>query len=156
MPADYGEVLRDLDAQIANLEAEIATLRSGRPTIVILRNKYAVAVELRKGEPLQNAVPLRQWAAGPYAALGPTAAIQLVLKGQQFALTTTEIVDKLKSGGLTTKGSDLSGNVSSTLSRLRNSKIVEKVGDGWKLRGSDSTASLPERTSSESGTLSLQ
>ncbi len=124
MPADYAEVLRDLDATIASLEAEITTLRAGRPTIVMLRNKYSALNQTANASP----------SGGLYAHLGPTGAIPLALKGEIFALTSSQIADKLRAGGVRTKGQDFIGNVSATLSRLRDNGVVEKIGDGWKLR----------------------
>jgi len=75
MPADYDQVLKDLDEQIGKLEAEIATLKAGRPTIVVLRNKY--------NPPIQRASLI----PGQFAGMGPTDAIPLVLKGEVFPLS---------------------------------------------------------------------
>jgi hypothetical protein len=125
MPADYAEVLKDLDAQITSLEAEIATLRAGRPTIVLLRNKY-------------NPVVAPSWKA--YTGLGPTDAIPLLLKNEELPLTTLEIATKLHAGGVKSSAQNFAASVSATLSQLRDKKIVRKVGDSWILEGPDEAA----------------
>jgi hypothetical protein len=133
MPVDYGEVLKDLDAQIASLEAEVATLRAARPTIVLLRNKYS--------PPL--AAPVSK--SGIYSTMGPTNAIPLVLKGEPFPLLTSQIADKLQAGGVKSQATDFPASVSATLGQLRDKGIVEKVGDGWKLKTNNDevTVSFP-------------
>jgi hypothetical protein len=119
MPADYAEVLRDLDAQIASLEAEVATLKAGRPTIVLLRNKYSpLTVQIQRG---------------PYVDMGPTDAIPLVLKNEPFGLTTAEIATKLQAGGIKSSAQNFGASVSATLSQLKDKKIVRKIGDDWML-----------------------
>jgi hypothetical protein len=122
MPADYDQVLKDLDEQIGKLEAEIATLKAGRPTIVVLRNKY--------NPPIQR-VPLTP---GQFAGMGPTDAIPLVLDGVVFPLTTAEVADKLLAGGITSKAKDFPASVSATLGQLRDKGIVVRVGEGWRLK----------------------
>lgn len=123
MPADYAEVLRDLDAAITSLEAEVATLKAARPTIVLLRNKFS---------PVARPQPMTP-PPGAYAYMGPTRAIPFVLEGQ-LPMTTGEIVEKLKAGGLQTNGQNFNSNIAATLSRLRDNGIVEKVGEAWRLK----------------------
>lgn len=130
MPADYGEVLRDLDAQISSLEAEIATLRAGRPTIVLLRNKYSS--------------PAPTWKGGPYANMGPTDAIPQVLKGEDFPLTTAQVAEKLIAGGIKSNAQNFVASVSATLSQLKDKKIVRKVGDAWTLEEPEQVATAPQ------------
>ena len=128
MPVDYAEVLKDLDSQIATLEAEVSTLRDARPSIVILRNKYTPIPLVAVALPSQKA---------PFSNLGPTAAIQQLLKDEPYPLSVSQITDKLRAGGLQTKGNDLNSNVASTISRMRDSGFVEKSGDGWRLKRSE-------------------
>jgi hypothetical protein len=125
MAADYDQVLKDLDEQVAKLEAEIATLKAGRPTIVVLRNKYPSTMFAPIFAP-----PV----AAPYANLGPTDAIPLVLKGIIFPLSTSAIADKLGAGGVKSNAQDFVRSVSATLGQLRDKGIVVKVGDGWRLK----------------------
>jgi hypothetical protein len=122
MPADYDQVLKDLDEQIVKLQAEIATLQAGRPTIVVLRNKY--------NPPIQQAVG----PVGQFASMGPTDAIPLALKGQFIPLTTAQIADKLQAGGVNSKAKDFAASVSATLGQLRDKGVIERVGDGWRLK----------------------
>jgi hypothetical protein len=122
MPADYGEVLKDLDAHISALEAEIATLRAGRPTIVLLRNKYSSPAPA-----LKSAV---------YSTMGPTDAIPLLLKDEELPLTTAEVAARLISGGIKSNAQNFAASVSATLSQLKDKKIVRKVGDAWTLEES--------------------
>lgn len=120
MPADYEEVLKDIDAQIAAHQAKIHTLQAARPTILMLQKE--IAPKLPPG-----------YNPGPYANMGPTDAIPVVLKGQALPLTTAQIAERLQAGGVRSNAQNFVASVSATLSQLKDKGIVRKVGDSWKL-----------------------
>jgi hypothetical protein len=69
--------------------------------------------------------------------MGPTNAIPFVLKGEPFPLLTSQIAEKLQAGGVRSQATDFPASVSATLGQLRDKGVVEKVGDGWRLKLND-------------------
>jgi hypothetical protein len=119
MPADYEEVLKDLDSRIAELHSEIEILLAARPTILLLQNRFSPP-------------PV----SGQYSGMGPTDAIPLVLSLED-SLTTTEIASRLRAGGVSSNAQNFVATVSATLSQLKDKGTVKKVGDRWSLLFAD-------------------
>jgi hypothetical protein len=118
MPADYSELLKDLDEQEKELMAQLNVLRAARPAIFQLKARQELNEALL--------TPARR-----FAGLGVSKAILEVLKNAKMPLTTGAILTVLREGGWTTNAQSPLGTVSATLGQL---KDVEKVGDGWRLK----------------------
>jgi len=121
MPADYAEVLKELEDQESTLESELAAIRAAKPAILLLAKKQGM--ENRKLFP-----------TGRFVGVGASRAIPDLLKNIHVALTTSEIVDRLKAEGWTTEAQNPVATISATLSQLAEKGFVEKVGEGWKSR----------------------
>jgi hypothetical protein len=124
MPVDYEEVLRDLKAQEKALQDELDIVQGALPAIEKMAAKSA------KPAPAPAWVPV----SGKYSGMYATEAIPDALKGETFPLTTAQIAEKVKAGGLRSAAQNFVASVSATLSQLKDRNIVEKVGDGWRLR----------------------
>ena len=114
MPADYVQVLADLDEQIAHHKKEMEELQAARPAIVALRNKFNPIL------------------AKPYTGVGPTAAIRDLLSKSNAWHSTQEIVDLLVSKGWTTDSAEPARVISSTLSQMKTNGLLDKKNDMWK------------------------
>jgi hypothetical protein len=123
MPVDYVEVLKELKAQEKALQDELDIVRGALP-----------AIEKMATKALQTWPPPPPTVSGKYSSMYATEAIPDALKGEVFPLTTSQIADKVKAGGLRSTAQNFVASVSATLSQLKERNIVEKVGDGWRLK----------------------
>jgi len=70
----------------------------------------------------------------PYAGMSVRWAILYLLSGKEQAMTTDEIADVLKNGGVTSNAQRFAGNVSAILSGMRNERQeVEQVAEGYRI-----------------------
>ena len=122
MPVDYVEVLKELKAQEKALQDELDIVRGALPAIEKMAAKSA--------KPVPAWVPV----TGKYSGMYATEAIPDALKGEVFPLTTAQIADKVKAGGLRSAAQNFVASISATLSQLKDRNVVEKVGDGWRLK----------------------
>jgi hypothetical protein len=127
MPADYVEVLKDLKEQERALLDELELVRSALPVI----EKLAAKTPPPPQPPAWVPPPPPP---GKYSSMYATEAIPDALKGEVFPLTTVQIAEKVKAGGLRSAAQNFVASISATLSQLREKQVVEKVGDGWKLK----------------------
>lgn len=116
MPADYVQVLSDLDEQIAFHKKELEELQAARPAIVALRDKFAPAVKAQ------------------YVGMGATAAIRDLLSKSNAWYNTSEILDHLVAKGWTTDSSDPRKLIASTLSQIKAAGFIEGQHEMWKWR----------------------
>jgi hypothetical protein len=114
MPADYVQVLADLDEQIAHHKKELEELQAARPAIVALRNKFNPIVQL------------------PFTGMGATAAIRELISKSGAWWHTAEIVAQLTDKGWKTESNDPNRIVATTLSQMKSAGYVEKRHDMWK------------------------
>jgi hypothetical protein len=114
MPADYAQVLTDLDEQIAFHKKELEELQAARPAIVALQDKFAPAVRAQ------------------YAGMGATAAIRDLLSKSNAWYNTSEILDHLVAKGWTTDSSDRGKVVASTLSQIKAAGFIERQHEMWR------------------------
>jgi hypothetical protein len=114
MPADYVQVLADLDEQIAHHKKEMEELQAARPAIVALRNKFNPIV------------------AKPFTGMGATGAIRELLSKSRAWYSTAEIVEHLVSKGWTTNSADPARVIASTLSQIKADGFIEKQHDMWR------------------------
>lgn len=114
MPADYAQVLCDLDEQIAFHERELEQLQAARPAIAGLRDKFAPAVKAR------------------YVGMGATAAIRDLLSNSNAWYNTSEILAHLQAKGWTTDSFDPGKVVASTLSQIKAAGFIERQHEMWR------------------------
>ena len=126
MAVDYAETLRDLDAQIAALEADLAILRTTRPGFVLLRDRQNASIASIPVAPKQ----------GKFARLGNQAAVRQLMADGQLR-TRDEIYEQLRDGGFTSEADNPSGSIRATLSQMKDE--LERVEDRWRKK------MLPER-----------
>ncbi|HEY4380366.1 MAG TPA: hypothetical protein VGN01_08465 [Acidobacteriaceae bacterium] len=127
MPADYADVLKDLDRREKALTDQLAILRAARPAIFALKQQ----------QELESAALTP---STRFQGMGATKAIPLVLKDAAIPMTTSEVLSTLKEGGWTTNAQSPLGTVSATLGQLRD---VEKVGDRWRLKLTARVVNIP-------------
>jgi hypothetical protein len=116
MPADYVQVLADLDEQIAFHMKELEELQAARPAIVALRNKFNPVVKAQ------------------YARMGATAAIRDFLSKSNAWYNTSEILDHLVAKGWITDSSDPRKVIASTLSQIKAAGFIEGQHEMWRWR----------------------
>ncbi len=126
MPVDYIELCTEFEMEEARLLIELNEVRSALPAIRARKKRQEDEYEV------DLAINERK-IVGRFSGMGATKAIPQLLDGKTIALTSREIMDGLKAEGWTTNATDPLATVSATLSQLRGS-VVDKVGDGWKLR----------------------
>jgi hypothetical protein len=114
MPADYVQVLADLDEQIAFHKKELEELQAARPAIVALRNKFNPVVKAQ------------------YARMGATAAIRDLLSKSNAWYSTSEVLDHLVAKGWATDSSDPGRVIASTLSQMKAAGFIDRQHDMWR------------------------
>jgi len=131
MALNYDEAIAELRQEEKRLLAELEQVRAAIPGLIILRNRNpvarAVSVDAATAKPTLPDI-------GRFAGMGATQAIPELLKGASVPMTTKEVFDALQADGWTTKAKRPAGAVSATLQQLSERKILDKVGEGWRLK----------------------
>jgi hypothetical protein len=133
MAINYDEVIAELRAVEVQLQKELKQVQDAIPAMIVLRNKSKGAAKTQpipKGDAKSS--PIKK----PFSRTGPTEAIPVFLRqiDPGVASSTREVLDGLTAGGWTTKGEKPLNIVRATLSALAEKGIVEKVGEGWRLK----------------------
>jgi len=127
MATDYREVLAELRAEEARLESDLEAIRAMIPGAEVMVRRMATATI-----DLFSAPKAPSWGR-PFAGMGIRQAIIRLLAGSDRPMMPSDITRRLIEGGVETKAADFSGNVSSTLTQMRQDEIVDRVEDGWTL-----------------------
>jgi hypothetical protein len=136
MAINYDEVITELRATEARLEEELKQLREAIPAMIILRNRARMDREIAAERSPQMTIV----GIGRFAGMGATKAIPEFLKGKTEALNSREIMDGMMAEGWTSDAQKPIGAVSATLITLEKSGVVERVGEGWRLKPSPTVA----------------
>lgn len=139
MALNYDEAITELRQEEKRLLEELEQVRAAIPGLIILRNrnqgKPAVTADTVVAKPTLPGI-------GRFAGKGATQAIPELLKGAFVPMTTKEVFEALQADGWTTGAKRPAGVVSATLQQLTEKNILEKVGEGWRLKTSLARVSL--------------
>jgi len=131
MAFNYDEAIAELRQEEKRLLEELEQVRASIPGLIILRNrnrgKMISAPETVIANPTLPGI-------GRFAGTGATQAIQEVLKSATIAMTNREIYAALCADGWTTEARRPQATVAATLAQLAEKEIVERVGEGWKIK----------------------
>lgn len=135
-PLDYATILADLEAKRAALDATIASLRAAMGAANVsdvrgLPTDLGGATQTVGVSITGNDIP-----DGAFFGKSLPEATRLLLEISKKKLTTREIAEGLRKGGVETTSSDFPGIVHAVLKRARkapNSSIV-RVGSHWGLK----------------------
>ena len=123
MKEHYEAVLHDMEKQERLHESQLAKIKAARPALLALMED-AEAKE-NKGVPLFSD-------STRYAAMGTREAVLSVLAEATKPLSSGEISQKLRDGGIRTQSNDFTSVINSTLASLKKEPAqVERREDGW-------------------------
>jgi hypothetical protein len=131
MSLNYDEAIAELRQEEKRLLTELEQVRAAIPGLIILRNRnqggMAASPDAAVAKPTLPGI-------GRFAGVGATQAIPELLKGASVAMTNREICDALQADGWTTEARRPVATIGATMAQLAEKHIVEKVGEGWRLK----------------------
>jgi len=149
MSLDYDEAIAELRAEEKRLEEELNQVRAAIPGMIILRNRSRSKSSVASA-PTPNGTIQLPFVSGRFAGVGTTKAIPILLGEAHAPLVSREIFDALKAQGWTTEAERPLGVVSATLRQLEEKKIVERVGEAWRVKSSRPVITVPGFSSNAS------
>ena len=129
MAINYDEAIADLRAEEKRLQEELAQIQASIPGLIVLRNRAKMTVLSPDSRSQANV-----YNGGRFSRMGATKAIPEVLKDSSIPLATSKILDLLRAEGWKTNSQNPTGLLSATLGQLVERGVVEKVGNGWRLK----------------------
>jgi dsDNA-specific endonuclease/ATPase MutS2 len=135
MKEHYEAVLQDIDKQERMLESQLAKIRAARPALLAL---------LEDVESKENKVTPFFSAAVKYSTMGTKEAVLDVLSESSQPLTSGDIAQKLRDGGIRTQSTDFVSVINSTLASLKKMipQKAERLDDGWIIAKSENQSVL--------------
>ena len=121
MAIDYVALLAELRAEEQQLQKDIDAVRSA----------IAGAEVMARKQPLLS-LPFREIMSNrPYEGMGTKQAILRLLADTPKPIMPMELSRILIERGVKSSANDFAGNVSSTLTQMRQEGIIDRLEDGW-------------------------